>query len=306
MITQILLLLKISQRILNNKKIIMDKIKFIIFSLYEKRERKKMPHVSYSHAGSRGEGYSHVSATSTGRNYAGHPYARGAGHPYAREAGHPYAREAGHPYAREAGHPYARRNYHPYHHGRAVDDVYRYRNHFYVPYVNTYFPVPVGTVYIDPLTQVYTLPAFQSYANYMVDNNNNIYLILIDIKDLASINQRWGINAGDSTLKSVAGDIRSVVGTDKYAVSRVGDDMFAILVNDLSYERINDIVSRLNDKITTTAVVGDDGIILSPTLYPRVTIGIFKKSDTETVDDLLVRAQTAMNDNSGSIFMTQP
>jgi diguanylate cyclase (GGDEF)-like protein len=261
-----------------------------------------------------------VARYNVGHNVARHDVARyNVRHPYNVAVRHDVARyDVRHPYNVAARHDVARYDVrHPYNvaarHDVARYDVrhpYRhYRNTFYVPYVNTYFPVATGVVYIDPLTQVYTLPAFQTYTNYILNNNvySTTYLILIDIHGLLDINQTYGRDAGDNTLKSVSKSIKETA--DPLPVARVGDDMFAIIVNDLSYDQINDLITEINDKITTTPVDGDNGIIISPStgnpLYAKVTIGIFKKTESESLDDLLARGERSMRDYSGNIFMTQ-
>ncbi|WP_133768464.1 GGDEF domain-containing protein [Enterovirga rhinocerotis] len=112
-------------------------------------------------------------------------------------------------------------------------------------------------------------------------------LILIDVDNFKTINDRFGHAAGDQVARWVAVQIRSRVrASDK--VARFGGDEFAVLIGDAS---LADAAAVAEDLCRTLSAAPLD---LSGGQEVRVTASFGVGSDAATWEDLLERADSAL------------
>nr|WP_321268166.1 bifunctional diguanylate cyclase/phosphodiesterase [uncultured Sulfurimonas sp.] len=105
------------------------------------------------------------------------------------------------------------------------------------------------SVTIDALTGLKNRNAYVEDLSKL----ENITLILLDITEFSSINNLYGINAGDLVLKTMANIIRkrieTIVDVELY---KVGVDQFAIVLKNRnameSYEFAQDIINHIDEK----------------------------------------------------------
>ena len=106
-------------------------------------------------------------------------------------------------------------------------------------------------IYYDFLTEIPNRKKMLEDVNVLIENKNEKFAILfLDLDKFKSINDRYGHEAGDSILKTVAVRLKSIVRlTD--TISRIGGDEFIIILRDLNSsvnaeEIAVDIVEALN------------------------------------------------------------
>ncbi len=106
-------------------------------------------------------------------------------------------------------------------------------------------------VYHDNLTNILNRVSLQEYIK---DNNGEIVLSILDIKEFSKINNIYGEYAGDEILKTFARALTELFSEDKYIVYRISGDKFAILNQEVTAtakdckEIINKKLSSLLDK----------------------------------------------------------
>lgn len=128
-------------------------------------------------------------------------------------------------------------------------------------------------------------------------------ILFLDLDNFKSINDTLGHHVGDIILKETADRLKSILRTED-TVSRIGGDEFVIVLPKLHNSLDSSIVSvnLVADKIHKA--LQEPYIHIEKTLFTSTSIGINIFSDeTQTVDDLLKNADTAMyeakNDGRG-------
>lgn len=81
--------------------------------------------------------------------------------------------------------------------------------------------------------------------SYVKRPTESLSVIMIDLDYFKEINDSYGHNEGDYALKTFARILQKVF-TDKGIVIRTGGDEFIILVFDLSYSKVNDLVTKMD------------------------------------------------------------
>ena len=81
-------------------------------------------------------------------------------------------------------------------------------------------------IYHDSLTDILNRVSLQEYIK---DNQGQISLAILDIKEFSKINNIYGEYAGDEILKTFARTLIKLFKEDKYIVFRISGDKFAIL-----------------------------------------------------------------------------
>jgi len=110
----------------------------------------------------------------------------------------------------------------------------------------------------DSLTRVYNRGTFEETVNRMLESKQEdarYALILIDVDDLKSINDRFGHAAGDNSLIMIADILRTVFRQDD-VIGRLGGDEFAVLMQDVPGDYV---VSRRIRQVNTALRNAGDG-----------------------------------------------
>jgi diguanylate cyclase (GGDEF)-like protein len=115
-------------------------------------------------------------------------------------------------------------------------------------------------------------------------------LALLDLDGFKTINDVFGHLSGDAVLKSVGAALRSTVrGED--IVARYGGDEFALILPDSNEDRAAPVLDRVRAAIRSMDVPG--GTLTA-------CVGLAERNPSETVDDLVGRADEALREAKGS------
>lgn len=143
--------------------------------------------------------------------------------------------------------------------------------------------------YYDHLT---CLPNKRFFNEILVSisNNNKATVVLIGIDELKPINDIYGYNSGDELLKQITNELKYIV-NNKYTVSRVGEDEFAIILDDVEHK--SEVVKFVKNILESLNKLW---IIDRKKLYIKTSIGIcmdtYKSSGAY---DLMKNASIAMH-----------
>lgn len=134
----------------------------------------------------------------------------------------------------------------------------------------------------DLLTGAYNRRKFEDDINYYLNNNEEMRfsLILIDIDNFKSVNDRYGHIKGDKVLQNVTKLIfNNIRTTDK--LFRWGGEEFIIILPDTKLES----AKTAAEKIRNIIQIGDFGIDNKIT----VSLGVGESSNNESVEEIIVR-----------------
>ncbi|MEI8388749.1 MAG: diguanylate cyclase [bacterium] len=146
----------------------------------------------------------------------------------------------------------------------------------------------------DSLTKLYTRRHFE----YILDNElrrsqrykHNMTLLMMDIDNFKAINDTYGHQIGDETLKQIAGVILSTL-RKMDMPSRYGGEEFAVILPETHKENSKKIAERLRKKISNILIRTKDKHEVSPT----ISIGLASfPFDTEDRSDIIGFADKAL------------
>jgi diguanylate cyclase (GGDEF)-like protein len=115
-----------------------------------------------------------------------------------------------------------------------------------------------------------------------------LVLLLLDLDEFKSINDRLGHLAGDQVLVEVAGRLRRVV-RDGDTVARLGGDEFALVCEGLSGP--GDVAAMVT---RTAAAVAEPMVVANRTIAVNASIGTAVVRPDEIVEQVVARADRAM------------
>jgi diguanylate cyclase (GGDEF)-like protein len=144
----------------------------------------------------------------------------------------------------------------------------------------------------DPLTGVFNRRQFIANAESELQRTRRtgspFTLLLMDADHFKSINDRFGHMAGDEVLKSlvlqIAGQLRR-----NDLLARYGGEELVVLLVDTTLEEGLVMAERLRDHVEASLVLFDGANI-----RVTVSIGAAEASREEGLDELLMRADTAL------------
>lgn len=116
---------------------------------------------------------------------------------------------------------------------------------------------------LDPLTQVYSRRGWERFV-LMEDERCVRYgaplsVLVIDIDDVARVNQAEGQAAGDDLLKRAASTILHTVRTSD-VLGRLGDDEFGVLCVETTAPAAEHLVMRIRDALGKTGIGASVGL----------------------------------------------
>lgn len=137
--------------------------------------------------------------------------------------------------------------------------------------------------YIDELTGLYNVSAFELSIERLKKNNNDYALIYFDLDDFKYINTIYGYNIGDQILVVIAQALKILV--DKELCARIGNDNFYVCLqyNDQCVQQLKEFIKRqLKEKVSLEVI--DE---------TTITVGAYKIDRKDTVHDMLDNALLA-------------
>lgn len=144
---------------------------------------------------------------------------------------------------------------------------------------------------LDSLTKIYNRRALSSYLKMVCSNSDlpyEFHLLILDIDDFKSINDKHGHLAGDKVLIFIANILKKTL-RDGDKVFRYGGEEFVIILNRIDDERCLKITKRLLDLIRSNKL-----IYKGEGLRVTMSIGTTKYRSGDTPDSIVARADKAL------------
>ncbi|GGI02781.1 putative bifunctional diguanylate cyclase/phosphodiesterase [Egicoccus halophilus] len=138
----------------------------------------------------------------------------------------------------------------------------------------------------DELTGLVNRPAFLEQAEVAVRSRGGA-VVLVDVDDLASVNETLGHAAGDAVLVEVATRLRSGV-VSSTVVARLGGDEFALFLPGAEVTEAHRLAGELHTRLSRPTVVG------GRLCRVGVSVGVAASSGGSEVHTLLRQADVAL------------
>lgn len=141
---------------------------------------------------------------------------------------------------------------------------------------------------IDPLTKVSNVARFYEEMGLLEGHATDFAVLVVDMDDLKTLNDRHGHQAGSLAIQTVANSLRRVVrGSD--CVARFGGDEFVVVLKHADRAGAQVVINRLRQILGEQEVPGAPGVVLT------VSVGVaLAGEDGTTSEELLAAADAAM------------
>ncbi|MDK9694719.1 MAG: GGDEF domain-containing protein [Sulfurimonas sp.] len=144
---------------------------------------------------------------------------------------------------------------------------------------------------LDPLTKVFNRRALTSYLSEVCSNKGvpySLHLIMLDIDNFKTINDKYGHITGDKILIFISNILKKTL-RDGDKVFRYGGEEFTVIINRNTDEQCELIANRL-----LTLVSSNRLIYMGERIAVTTSIGVTKLHAGDTPDSLLSRADKAL------------
>lgn len=149
---------------------------------------------------------------------------------------------------------------------------------------------PVYLAFHDSLTGLKNRAAFEEAFKKRLDKNSEGQaLMMIDLDNFKSINDRLGHREGDRILKLAATTIKDVAG-HKNIAARVGGDEFIVLLSEIDKAEAERIASKLIRKVNEEF----SNLRRKVQVAPSISVGIAFASENDDFDTLYEKADQAL------------
>ncbi len=141
---------------------------------------------------------------------------------------------------------------------------------------------------VDPLTGLFNRRYAEQYLNKAItranDTGRNLFVMMLDLDNFKTINDRFGHAAGDRVLKTVAERLQgNLRGLD--LVARVGGEEYLVVIADISKEKALEIAQRIR------SVIGKAGFDVGAMQMPvTISIGIAQSDPQKCNEAALLEA----------------
>jgi diguanylate cyclase (GGDEF)-like protein len=145
-------------------------------------------------------------------------------------------------------------------------------------------------VVLDPLTGLYNRSYLAKLNTDYLENkqNENIYVIFLDLDRFKHINDTFGHKIGDLILKKTARRLKNIIG-NKGTICRYGGDEIIIIINNISKDEIIKIAKRIITSITKPIEMDNSSYEIG------VSIGIAESEfNTRNIKTVIRRSDEAM------------
>ena len=153
----------------------------------------------------------------------------------------------------------------------------------------------VSAILRDPITGLADRAGFQAALQEELEKARRdsapLSLLLINPDDFAAINERFGREAGDRTIREISGRIRSALRSSD-PIARYGGVIFAAVLVDADYDTARAVAEKVKERATEGAFL--EGAVR---LGFSVGIAVFDPQEAEAVGTLTLvrRADQALN-----------
>jgi len=146
----------------------------------------------------------------------------------------------------------------------------------------------------DPLTNLYNRRRFHEQLDRIIADASRrkaqAGLLAIDLDGFKPINDRYGHQAGDKVLITLANDVGATIRRNE-TIFRLGGDEFAVLAPDTNEEQMIGLARRVSNTISAMSFDFGDGRKIQITASLGIAI---YPVDADTSEILIARADTAM------------
>ena len=141
---------------------------------------------------------------------------------------------------------------------------------------------------LDPLTKVSNVARFYDEMGLMEARSERFAVLLVDVDDLKTLNDKYGHQSGSAAIRTVADALRGVVRSSD-CVARFGGDEFVIILKDADRAGAQLVVERLRSVLDECVLPG------VPDRRVTVSVGVaICGEEGVTSEELLAAADEAM------------
>ncbi|SXC70885.1 sensor domain-containing diguanylate cyclase [Klebsiella quasipneumoniae] len=143
----------------------------------------------------------------------------------------------------------------------------------------------------DALTGTANRRALNAYLGEIWQQNTPLSLMMIDVDYFKRYNDRYGHQAGDECLSSVAQVLKMAVRAEDDLVARYGGEEFVVALPRVPLVHATAIAERIQQKIHEAALPHEASEVAS---VVTVSIGIVDSDGTVPMETLIARADSAL------------
>ncbi|HBZ2269713.1 TPA: GGDEF domain-containing protein [Klebsiella pneumoniae] len=143
----------------------------------------------------------------------------------------------------------------------------------------------------DALTGTANRRALNAYLAAIWQQKTPLALMMIDVDYFKRYNDRYGHQAGDECLSSVAQVLKMAVRADGDLVARYGGEEFVVVLPGVSLAHATAIAERIQQKIREAGLPHAASAVASEV---TVSIGIVASDGTVPIETLIARADSAL------------
>lgn len=156
----------------------------------------------------------------------------------------------------------------------------------------TLFHQALKMAYTDPLTQTHNRAAFNDTIKREMSlaarNNSNLSIIFFDVDHFKAINDTYGHDCGDTTLKLSAKWIKENL-RESDIIFRYGGEEFVILLSDTDLNGAALLAERIRSSIERHTIAYD-----MKTIKITASMGVSSLRDDDTLESFIKRTDDAM------------
>jgi diguanylate cyclase (GGDEF)-like protein len=150
---------------------------------------------------------------------------------------------------------------------------------------------------LDPLTELANRRRYDEVLQKELGRARRaqtpLTLIVVDVDDFKSYNDRYGHAAGDACLRLVAGALQSASARSGDVAARTGGDEFALILPDTDEKSAHTVAERILDHVAELAIPHEGS---DPAGHVSTSLGVATATPPviKEVDELVVAADTAL------------
>jgi diguanylate cyclase (GGDEF)-like protein len=153
---------------------------------------------------------------------------------------------------------------------------------------------------VDPLTKVRNKRSYDIESERLNESTSPYGIVMIDLNGLKSINDNYGHEKGDVSIKTLCQIVCRVF---KHSpVYRVGGDEFVVILENDDFEERDTLIQSIKDIFTQNA--GDTSLQPWERVTAAVGCAVCDHETDENVERVLQRADTAMYENKKTMKET--
>ena len=139
----------------------------------------------------------------------------------------------------------------------------------------------------DALTGIGNRTRFEQETWRALEHHDAVHVLLFDLDDFKTVNDRLGHGTGDLLIGAVARRLDTLIGPHG-SVARLGGDEFVVLLSDVTSAGLETLLRRVRSALQQPVQIDEYEIT------PHASIGITAGSPGDTPQELLRRAAVAM------------